>query len=319
MLTNSLKSLCITACFAASLLGAVSAQELATQQSSGGQSVESPAPATTPSHAGGANPAHLSAAYTASINTILPMSPEDIADLHRRVDRTNRASALTGAPPPRQITRSMQLSTDPGTTPPAICVRRGYGSSLVFLDSTGAPWPVVGYMVGDPTAYTVTQPAVAESNILNISPTTAYGTTNVTVSLANNPVPVIIVMSAKENATRVDGVVTAMVAGRGPRAKAPVFSAAPAPATSLDMMAILDGVPPQNAIALQMSGINGDAWRIGDRMYVRTKTPVRSPASFALVSGPNNIRVYELPLVPVLLASEQGATVTVHIRGQIGG
>ena len=38
----------------------------------------------------------------------------------------------------------------PGATPPAIRLAQGYVSSLVFVDSTGAPWPIASFDIGDP-------------------------------------------------------------------------------------------------------------------------------------------------------------------------
>lgn len=271
------------------------------------------APAAAP-----ATPA-LTPAYKATLNTLLPLSPADINDLRGRVDAVNKSSAISGPPPPRQTTRSIQVTTEPGVNPKAVCMRRGFGSSLVFLDATGEPWPITGYMVGDSTAYNITQPSIATANVLNISPKNTYGVSNITVSLKGNSVPVIIILTSKDNATQVDGVVSVMVAGRGPNAKAPVFGPTMAPATSLDMMSILDGVAPKSAIPLTVVGTSGSAWRMGDRLYIRTQTPIRSPASFAVVNGANNLRVYELPVVPVLLASEDGKTITVHIEGATGG
>ena len=253
--------------------------------------------------------------YDMTVRSVMPLTPAEIKDLRRRVDTHDRVIATSGHPAPTLKTRSIRVSTKPGVKPRTVKLRQGFGSSLVFLDSTGQPWPIVGYMVGDGSGFTITQPQTTQRNVLNISPRSTYGVSNLSVSLQDNPVPVILLLNSKANAKVVDGVVTASVIGRGPNAATPSVGPAAIPAVSQDMIAFLDGLPPDAAKPITMKGIGGTAWRLGDRLYLRTETVIRSPAYFGVVHGANGLRVYELPLVPVLLASVQGNTVSVELKG----
>lgn len=256
-----------------------------------------------------------SAEYQATVRSVIPLSPAEIADLRRRVDTNDKVVATAGHAMPRIKTRSIRVSTEPGVAPQVLHLRQGFGTSLVFLDTTGEPWPIDGYMQGNTGAFTVTQPKTADLNVLNVSPVATYSTSNVSVSLRNNPVPIILILDTKANAKRIDGVVTALVAGRGPNAATPVVGPFAPTAANNTLIAFLDGVPPKSAKKVSLSGTSGTAWRLKGRLYLRTNTVIRSPAYFAVVHGANGLRVYELPMVPILLASVDGNTVEVELEG----
>ncbi len=76
----------------------------------------------------------------------------------------------------------------PGTTPPAIRLAQGYVTSLVFVDSTGAPWPIAVFDIGNPKAVNIQWDG--KGNILMMQAVSPYSDGDIVVRLVGLPTPI---------------------------------------------------------------------------------------------------------------------------------
>ena len=81
------------------------------------------------------------------------------------------------------------------------------------------------------------------------------------------------------------------------------------------MMSVLDNAMPENTVKLTVSGTDKrtNAYRINDRIFVRTPLTLLSPSWDASVSSADGTTVYEVGETPVLLLSDQGQMVRAKI------
>ena len=85
--------------------------------------------------------------------SMFPLHPKEIQILRNQYNQLERAKVYTSAQPPRPTSSSIIVDLAPGATPPVIRLSSGFVSSLIFLDATGAPWPIKAYDIGDPEAF----------------------------------------------------------------------------------------------------------------------------------------------------------------------
>jgi intracellular multiplication protein IcmK len=79
---------------------------------------------------------------------------------------------------------------------------------------------------------------------------------------------------------------------------------------------MLEGAPPAEAAPLSVSGVSPDdlrAWRVGDRMVIRTRYTLISPEWMASESGEGGLTVYSIPPTPVVLLSKDGVTMSASL------
>jgi len=122
-------------------------------------------------------------AFLGVLNKQLPMTPEQISNLRKAFDDTQRVAATPPAIPPRPTTSSILVNLSPSSVPPIIRLGAGYISSLVFIDSTGQPWPIEAYSVGDPGSFNIQWDK--KGNTLLIQATSFYKRSNLAVILKN--------------------------------------------------------------------------------------------------------------------------------------
>ena len=84
---------------------------------------------------------------------LMPLSPEEIKELRRAFNSTQKASAFVQDVPAKPVSSTVMVDISPGASPPVVRLSSGFVSSLVFLDSTGAPWPIQAYDLGDPKSF----------------------------------------------------------------------------------------------------------------------------------------------------------------------
>lgn len=244
--------------------------------------------------------------------TAFPLSPEQIKTLRNLLDDTQRATAA--APydsPPAPVSSSLIVNLSPGATPPAIRLYRGFVSSLVFVDSTGAPWPIVAYDLGNPSAFNIAWNN--KDNLLMVQAQSSYQYGNLAVKLQDLDTPVMLTLVPGQRA--VDYRVDLRIMGRGPNAKV-AYSGSNIPAsTSPVLLDILDAVPPQGAKVLQVPDATAQAWLYQDKLYLRTAYNLLSPAWVAKLSSADGMNAYELVKTPLVLLSRHGKTVQTKLEG----
>jgi len=276
----------------------------------------------------------------------IPFIPDALVEeLARRLDSQRRASErMTNPVLAIPVNRSVNVSLGPGGTTPAVQTVMGYPTSIAFLDSTGQPWPIhwdensnpsvpvpqggvtnasagvgVGPAVSYGTGFDVAVP-VKGGNVLNITTRSPGPRGGLAVMLEGANAPLAFMIMA--NGQRFDSRLAVMVTGRGPNAKAPAlgsgFGHPGEPVTgAAQLTSMLDGVAPAQAVPLAVAGMSPDdirAWRLGDRIYLRTRAKVVSPQPVATAKGMDGVAIYEIPAVPSVLVSSGGQLAPIHLQ-----
>jgi intracellular multiplication protein IcmK len=193
---------------------------------------------------------------------------------------------------------------------------------------TGQPWPIQFYVTANPGQFDVKAPGCDEAgnckvgaNMVMVTPLIAHAQGNLVITLRDQPVPVTVDLrvgnraGADFKASVADARLDLRIPGMGPNAVPPLVEA-----SSLHqpddqrMLAFLDGVPPQQAQQVHVSGLaDVQAWRLGKTIYVRTPYAMLSPAWIEHVRGVSGMLIYAIEETPVLLLSAHGSVVTVSL------
>lgn len=251
--------------------------------------------------------------FQRALESSVPFTPEQITDYRKAIDDVTKASAVPLAPA-KPVSRSIRLSLKPGEIAPTLRVQPGVVSTLTFSDVTGQPWPVLSVVTGNPSAY-VAQSAgeVGKTNIIVVSAIQPYIPSNLVVTLVGYPVPVTI--SLAQGNAEVDYRVDAQITARGPNAAMDMVGAASLqPTNDSNMLAFLDGTPPDAARRHSTSSSDVEAWTFGDMLYVRTAGDLLSPAYISRASNVSGVNIFVLNDAPVLLVSSDGQMASVRIN-----
>lgn len=251
-------------------------------------------------------------AFKELLNKTFPMLPAQIQELHKQYDQTQLAIHSAPGAPPQPISSTVTVDLSPGATPPMLRLATGFVTSIVFVDSTGQPWPVADYSLGNPAGFNIKWDN--KTNTLFIQSLKDHISGNMAVRLGDLDTPIMIslVTGQKDVDYRVD----MQVPGSGPNAETPVLdNNTMLNGTSHSLLAVLDGVPPSGSIELNVAKDYGRAWLYNGKLLFRTKLTVLSPAWSASVSSPDGTKVYELMNTPLILASQNGKTIKIELTG----
>lgn len=250
-------------------------------------------------------------AFKELVNKAYPLKPEQIKELHRQYDQEQNAINSPAYAPPQPMLSTLTVDLSPGGTPPLIRLATGFVTSVVFVDTTGKPWPVADYSLGNPAGFNIKWDT--KTNTLFVQSLKDHISGNIAIRLAELDTPVILslVTGQKEVDYRID----LLVPGNGPNASAPVLDTPLPGGTSTYLLSTLDGVPPTGSVELKVAKDYGRAWIYNGKLLFRTKLTVLSPAWSATVSSPDGTKVYELMQTPLILASQNGKTVKIELTG----
>jgi len=243
--------------------------------------------------------------------SLYPLTPEQIVKLKQIYHTSEYAQASTAGTPPKPTATSQFVNLSPGSTPPVIRLSQGFVSSLVFLDSTGAPWPISAYDLGDPSAFNIQWDKT--SNTLMIQALKLYNYGNLAVRLRGLNTPVMLTLIPGQKA--VDYRVDLRVQGYGPNAKSMPMEEGIPPSASDLLLHVLDGVPPPGSQRLVVSGGDARAWLSNEKMYVRTNLTVLSPGWIGSMTSADGMHAYEMQKSPVLLVSWHGKVMQLKVEG----
>jgi intracellular multiplication protein IcmK len=250
-------------------------------------------------------------AFNALLKQNMPLSPRQIVELHQQVDVAQRAAAIPANIPPKPVSSTIMVNLAPGTTPPAVRLAQGYVSSLVFVDSTGAPWPIAAFDIGNPKAVNIQWDG--KSNILIIQAVSPYTDGDIVVRLVGLPTPVTLELVSGQRV--VDYRADIHVSGIGPNTKdLPMGTILPASANQL-LLGVLDGIAPAGSRILVVNGADADAFLLGEKMYLRTRLTVLSPGWMGKMVSPDGMQAYELPKTSSVLVSRFGEPAELKIEG----
>ncbi len=241
----------------------------------------------------------------------MPLTPEQIRDLRRMLDARQRAAADLPNPP-KSVTATASVSLSPGATPPLVRPFYGVSTSIVILDSTGQPWPVENFGVGNKSQFTVERLDGPQGSTFIVSPLQMYGQSNLILKLAGSPTPVVISLVSGQKTY--DARMELRIQGRGPNAQ--VTSTALTTAVDGRMLSVLDGVPPAGRTVQVRGDDQSQAWVMPNgRIWLRTRANVVSPAPLSFVSASDGTRVYELSPSGRILVQLAGQYLTLSIEG----
>lgn len=250
-------------------------------------------------------------AFDTMTMSALPMTSDQIRKLRGMFAQSQRAASAYPSAPPKAIISSQMVSLEPGATPPVIRLGQGFVSSVMFVDSTGAPWPIQSYDIGNPNAYNIQWDKV--SNILMMQSVTQFTMGNLAVLLKGLNTPIMITIVPGQPV--VDYRLEMRVQGLGPNAKPQVSTGLPDGANS-SLMNLLDGVAPAKAKQLSIPNSSSQAWLVGkDKIYLRTRLTLLSPAWISKMTSADGMNAYEIPKTPSLLVSNQGQIYNLPIEG----
>lgn len=250
-------------------------------------------------------------AFKDMTKTLYPMSTEQIVRLKQMQNTIEYAKSSPAGTPPKPTATSQFVNLSPGSTPPVIRLAQGFVSSLVFLDTSGAPWPIAAYDLGDPGAFNIQWDKT--SNTLMIQAQKLYNYGNLAVRLRGLNTPVMLTLIPGQKA--VDYRVDLRVQGYGPNAKSMPMEEGIPPSASELLLHVLDGVPPPSSKRLNVTGGDARAWLANDRMYVRTNLTILSPGWLASMTSADGTHAYEMQKSPVLLVSWHGKVMQLKVEG----
>jgi len=256
------------------------------------------------------------AAFSSMVQNAMPMTPEQIQKLRSVYMASQFAASSVPGTPPRPTSSSVFVDLSPGAVPPIVRLSQGFVTTLVFVDSTGAPWPIKSYDLGNPQAFNIQWDKTSNSLMIQASSLYTYG--NLVVTLKNpedkegkeSIVSITLIPGQKAIDYRVD----MHVPGYGPNARANVSSMPSS--VGADLLNVLDGVPPPNSKALKVEGGDCQAWLSGNDMYVRTRLTLESPGYTQFSSSSDGMHAYKLEHpTPSLLVSQGGKVFTLNVEG----
>ena len=256
-------------------------------------------------------------AYQGVEETLAPLSDSQMASIKKLYKRVNRQSILREDVAPEPIFSSKMVDLQPGSSPIAIRLAPGYVSTLLFVDSTGKPWPISAYDLADTGAFNVVwnNSDTSESSLSNtllIQAMSLYKDANLVVMLQGLNTPVI--LSLIPGQQEVDYRMDLHVPGHGPFAQPEdtLYEKGTNPALNT----VINNISPPNSKLLRVTGGPAKAWLFGDVMYVRTSLHVVSPAWVSTMKGASgNVMAYELPKSPVILVMDNGRLRKLTVEG----
>lgn len=250
-------------------------------------------------------------AFAGAVRNVLPMSPGQVHRLKQIYHAAQFAASVPAGTPPKPTATSIYINLSPGASPPAIRLTQGFVTSLLFLDATGAPWPIAAYDLGDPRSFNIAWDK--KDNLLMIQAKTLYTYGNLAVRLRGLNTPVMLTLVPGQQI--VDYRVDITVPGYGPDAQAlPIDTGLPDQATPV-LLSVLDGIPPKGSRKLTVDKGVGQAWEVRGKMYLRTRYTLLSPGWLATMASADGTTAYQLQKTPMLLISKNGQIVHVKIGG----
>lgn len=266
----------------------------------------------------------------------IPLTPEMIRELGKRVGENRRAEEEINTQPAAPQATRINVSFTPGQTTPIIRLVKGYPTAISFFDDTGEPWPIEWNTSTNPAGggggstcssspaggggpgvatvgFYVCTPTVG-SNVLQISPASIEPRGGLIVNLKGAPKPLSFLLVSGGGVYDAD--LAVHIGKRGPNAHGPVAPPAAPDTASPYLTSMLQGVAPAEAVPLNVAGVSPDdlrAWKVGDRVVIRTVYQLISPEWLASEAAEGGVTVYSLPSTPVVLLSKNGATVSASL------
>ncbi len=250
-------------------------------------------------------------AFAEVIRGAMPLTPEQIVTLRRLYNESQQAAVTSPATPPKPVATTQEIDLAPGATPPVVRLAEGFVTSVVFIDSTGQPWPVVAYDLGNPGVFNIQWDK--KSNILLIQARSlfTYGNLAVLLKGLNTPVMITLVPGQKVVEYRAD----LRIPTPGPQALIGEPARQLPTGSNPVLMDVLSGIKPEGSQILEVTGCECQAWQFNNTIFLRTRLPVLAPAWMSYMQSPDGTKAYQLQKTSRVLASHNGKVVTLAIKG----
>lgn len=251
--------------------------------------------------------------YQQFVDRNFPATPQQIEQLRRTVNDYQQVVAKPVAPA-KPHTGSVSVSLSPGTAPAKVRAYFGNTSSIVVVDSTGAPWPVQNFRIGNAAAFQLNRMDGAGGSSFALDTNMPYAQGNLLLQLAGAKAPVVLEIVAGQ--PDYDARLEIRVQGRGPNAMGPVNSNTLPSGLDGRLLSVLDGVAPDGSKSLNVSYSGAQAWMLpSGRMLVRTPVKIISPAPTSFVSSADGTHVYEFMPTSDLMGMSNGDFVNITVKG----
>ncbi|WP_312937541.1 DotH/IcmK family type IV secretion protein [Stutzerimonas nitrititolerans] len=256
--------------------------------------------------------------YEEAKQQLAPFTSSEVRGLRDSVEGMRQDKAYK---PVRTIPRisSETLDLSPGAAIPVLRTAVGEMSTMLFVDSTGAPWPLAAAPRNSSSRFFDVEWLEGTPSVI-VSALSAYETGNVTVFLEGLATPVVVKLVTGETDTNaltrvIDVRKDLRVPGRGPNAKASLMGPGKIALYDDVMQAFLDGIPPQDAELVTAAGdipARTRVWQFNQALYVRTQQEIQSAFDQSMAAG-DGTKVYRLPITPYVTLSDMGRSVTLQL------
>lgn len=248
-------------------------------------------------------------AFEDVVEQAIPLTPSQIRQLRTKYDESLQAATLTYDLPPQPVSSLQYVDLSPGATPPAIRLAKGFVSSIVFVDATGAPWPIVAYDLGDPKAFSLEWD---KHNVLMVQALTAYNYGNIAVKLQGEPTPIMLTLIPGQK--QVDYRVDLHVQKVGPNAKESITIDNLPNTEKPVLLNVLNSLPPAGSKPVHASGSGVQAWNKNGVLYIRTQWTILSPGWLSVIESNDGMKAYEMQSTPTILVSQYGKPVQINLK-----
>jgi len=248
-----------------------------------------------------------------ALERIAPLTPAEILDLRRDLDRRGAAMTQPLNQVGRPVRRVVSLDLSPGAAPEVVRTAFGQGGVVTFLDAAGRPWPVLDLDNFNPGGLDVGILGVNGVSIGVKSATVRFGNIAVRLEGLSSPVTFGVAIGQEE----IDYSVEMKLARYLPGLPAPVGSVEALPSLAApELLNYLLGTPPSTARALKSDNPAAKAWQVNSQtMIVRTEALLASPRYSRRQSSASGMTVYELPASPRIILASQGQMQSVTVTG----
>lgn len=240
-------------------------------------------------------------AFQQLLQNNFPLSPDQIHEYKDTAAAQQEASSLPPGDAPANGTSSIiPVTIKPGGLMPIVRIGQGMITSLVFIDASGQVWPITSYSIGDSSSFNVQWDK--KSGVLMVQGEKLYAQTNIGVMLQGLQIPVMLnlIVGQKEwdylDYIRMD---------QNQDGSTALTQPSQAPGYLIDL---LNGLPPQGAVALTTTNNNIQLWSYQDDYLMLSHADLLSPGFISRADGPGTtpLHAYELPVAPYILISNQG-------------
>ena len=239
----------------------------------------------------------------------IPISPGNITKYRREKEKESRAMNARLAPVNHHL-RTINVRIE-NERPIQMFVVRGMASSLVFFDSTGAPWPIEGVSIGDSSAFSASVNN-ADKNVLEFTIIRDFAESNALVTLKGMSVPFVITMvsNGKDNDDRL----SARLPQLGPNAEVSMFIEKEFENKNDYMIDLMNGKTLEGAKQYRLSGVQGQVYLLGDKMLVKTFENLVRPGWSSQARSSTGYNIYEVRPTTELLFAVGGKLITAKVE-----